>query len=278
MASMALALGFLASPVSAGTIAQWDMAAIGTQSPPYNSPAATTNNTDGTPVALSLGMSNSYAYTSSSSTIAVGSVPNCDIVSTAGLTGSAASNYTANSWRIRGPNTNGYNVSAGTPTGTGNGWNLAAPQYSQGAEFNASTDGYSNIAVAFNYYCTTQGVKDMQVQYTTDGNTWNNVGGLIVSVSNDWYGNNPNAIVVDMPSAANNDPNFGVRMVSAYDPTTGGTSYSSAAGGLYNNNSGNWRFGTVTIEAVPEPSTTALLAVAAVVGLCAWRRSRCPGR
>ncbi|MGO9114861.1 MAG: PEP-CTERM sorting domain-containing protein [Thermoguttaceae bacterium] len=285
MGTTALVLGFSASPVLASTIAQWNFDTIGTQSAPYNSPNATTDNTGdnnnaGAPVATPLGMLNNYAYTSGGSTIAVGSVPNCDILKTAGLTGSGASNYADNAWRVRGPATNGYNSSAGTPTGTGNGWNLAAPQYSQGVEFDADTTGYSNIALAFNYYCTTQGVKNMEVQYnnnTNNPNGWTNLEAL-VSVSDDWYGSSQNAIVVNMPADANNDPNFGVRMVSAYDPTTGDTSYSSAAGGLYNNSSGNWRFGTVTIESVPEPSTFALLAVAAIAGIFSFRRTRRPSR
>ena len=40
-----------------------------------------------------------------------------------------------------------------------------------------------------------------------------------------------------------NNANFGVRLVSAYDPAVG--TYGSAnggQGGVYNNQSGNWRF------------------------------------
>ena len=65
-------------------------------------------------------------------------------------------------------------------------------------------------------------------------------------------------------------------MVSAYDSTGYlGDEYASAKlsgnGNTqpYNDNSGNWRFGTVTIvtvASVPEPSTIALLTLAGVAG------------
>jgi hypothetical protein len=214
--------------------------------------------------------------------IAVGSVPACDITPTQGLAASGI--YTANAWRIRGPASNGYDVTAGTPTGTGNGWNLSAPEYSQGAEFLANTTGFSNIGVAFNYYSTNQGIRDMAVQYTIDGNTWTTAQSLI-SVPNDWYGSGQNAILIPFPASCDNDPNFGVRMVSAYDSTGNiGDQYASATlkgsgtTQIYNDNSGNWRFGTVTIvtvASVPEPSTLALLGVGAFALLgYVWRRRR----
>ncbi len=280
-----------------GTVAQWNFDTLGTvgatgsgtyngnpfvpNSPPFTYDNTQDNNSNyGEPYAMSLGMSNSYAYISSGSTIAMGSVPACDITSTAGL--AASGTYTANAWRIRGPATNGYDVTAGTPTGTGNGWNLSAPEYSQGAEFIADTTGLDNIGVEFNYFCTNQGVRDMAVQYTTDGNTWTTAESLI-SVPNDWYGSGQNAILIPFPASCDNDPNFEVRMVSAYDSTGNvGNHYASATlkgsgkTQIYNDNSGNWRFGTVTlvtVASVPEPSTIALLTVAGVAGAI-WSFSR----
>ena len=94
--------------------------------PPFTTDNTQDNNNYGEPYATSLGMSNSYAYISSGSTIAVGSVPACDIHIDGGVSPRQRS-YTANAWRIRGPATNGYDVTAGTPTGTGNGWNLWRP-------------------------------------------------------------------------------------------------------------------------------------------------------
>jgi hypothetical protein len=290
-----------------GTVAQWDFDTLGAvaasgsgtyngnafvpNNPPFTTDNTQDNNTQGNdnygePYATSLGMSNFYAYVSSGSTVALGSVPSCDITPTTGL--AASGTYTANSWRIRGPATNGYDLTTGTPTGTGNGWNLSAPEYSQGAEFLADTTGFANIGVEFNYFCTNQGIRDMAVQYTTDGNTWTTAQSLI-SVPNDWYGSGQNAILIPFPASCDNDPNFGVRMVSAYDSTGNiGNQYASATlkgsgkTQVYNDNSGNWRFGTVTIvtvASVPEPSTIALLTVAGIAGaIYSFRRNRRPVR
>src|SRR5581483_9070087 len=68
-----------------------------------------------------------------------------------GATGDTGSNNNAdltNIWRIR--------AQAGT-AGAANGWSSAAPIGSQGAQFAASTVGYSNITVSFDWYATTQG-------------------------------------------------------------------------------------------------------------------------
>jgi hypothetical protein len=280
-----------------GTVAQWNFHTLGSvkasASGTYNGNAFVPNNppcttdytadTNGVPYATSLGMSNSYAFISSGSTIAVGSVPACDITTT-GTTATGGTGYVGKAWRIRGLASNGYDVTAGTPTGTGNGWNLSAPEYSQGAEFMADTSGFSNIGVAFNYYCTDNGIRDMAVQYTTDGNTWTTAESLI-SASDDWYGSGKDAILIPFPATCDNDPNFGVRMVSAYDSTGYlGDAYASAKldgngnTAPYDDNSGNWRFGTVTIvtvASVPEPSTIALLTVAGIAGaVYSLRRNR----
>lgn len=282
-----------------GTVAQWSFDTLGVvsptgsgtyngnvfypNSPPFTIDDTQDNNDYGEPYATSLGMSNSYAYISSGATIAVGSVPACDITSTGGL--AASGSYTANAWRIRGAATNGYVVTAGAPTGTGNGWNLLAPEYSQGAEFQADTTGFNGIGVAFNYFSTKEGIRDMAVQYTTDdGSTWTTAQSLI-SVPNDWYGSSQDAIVIPFPSSCDNNLNFGVRMVSAYDSTGNvGNQYASATLSksktqIYNDSSGNWRFGTVTIvtvASVPEPSTIALLTTLGGIAaaICSFRRNR----
>ncbi len=211
------------------TITQWNFSTASTAI--NNSPAATT----GIGTAISLGMTNGYTY-STTPTATVGSTTYDDLI----ISATTGANANEVDWRIRGGATGGT---------TGNGWNLAAPQYTQGAEFDVSTVGYTGITVTANWYSTAKGVRDLQEQYTTDGTTWTNIGTLQVANPNGYV-----ALSIDLTgiSAANNDANFGIRLVSAYDPTyTASQTYTSAtltSGNpvVYNNNSGNWRFGNIT--------------------------------
>jgi hypothetical protein len=199
-----------------------------------------------------------------------------------GVTGDTGANGVANTsqiWRVR--------AQAG-PNGAANGWSSLAPIGTQGAQFATSTVGYSSISVSFDWYATTQGEANMQLEYTTDGSTWNNVpltlggsdAGLVLknnisspntvigsyvsdSITNpgqsllagqDWF-TGLTATITD-PNAAN-DPNFAIEMVNA---STGADDVSTKGLAL-NNNSGNWRFDNISISGIqvaPEPSTFAL--------------------
>ena len=69
--------------------------------------------------------------------------------------------------------------------------------------------------------------------------------------------NNNNAINLAAISGANNDPNFGIRIVSAFHPGT--SAYADTNGAALNNSSGNIRFDNVKISgravaATPETS------------------------
>src|SRR5580704_993576 len=88
----------------------------------------------------------------------------------AGSTGDTGVNGSANLsqiWRVR--------AQAGTGGGAANGWSSLAPIGTQGVMFAASTVGYTNITVSFDWYATNQGEANLQVVYTTDGTTWHNV-------------------------------------------------------------------------------------------------------
>jgi hypothetical protein len=253
-------------------IAKWDFNTIGTQGPPYNSPPPTT----GTGVATMLGMTNGYNG---------GNTASGDALLTAGTANPA---FSENTWRIRGTANNGWATHQ-----------AGAAQYTQGIELDTSTVGFTGIRFSFDWYSTTQGIRDLQFQYNTNGNNaagWTNFGGTsptgtYTATSNDYY-NAPGSptITIDLSSVAGaaNDPNFGVRLVSAYDSTghvtgTAGPDYASAvlSGGqtvIYNNTSGNWRFDNLTftgVTPVPEPSSVALgLAAGGAFGLARWRHRR----
>ncbi len=241
-----------------------------------NTPAATF----GTGSASMLGMTNSFVYNGSAS--GVGSVASGDVLSTAGVANTSFNEFV---WRIRGVK------GAGDTGSANNGWNLAAAQYTQGVEFDVSTLGFQNISVGFDWYSTNQGVRTLQEQYTLNGSTWTNINSPLQAVPNDYFGTSSptNTINFSSISGANNDPSFGIRLVSAFDPSysgAGSPTYTSAtltAGNpvVYNNNSGNWRFGNITFDgtavAVPEPGTTGIFTsvFALLVGFyAAVRRSK----
>ncbi len=271
LAFTALIPCLIATEATAGTITQWDFATV--TAGPFNSPAPTV----GAGTATVLGMDNTtYVYgtvaaitgtgtftTTGKTTI--GSMAFADVLSTTG----SPSNKTENTWRIRGPSNN-----PGGPNGTGNGWNLAAPQYSQGAQFSTSTAGFSNISFHFDWFSTNQGVKNLQEQYTLDGSTWVNINGPLTAVPNDFAPTR--TIDFSGIAGAANNASFGVRLVSAYDTTLPILNYGGASGGYYNNNSGNWRFGNVGFSgspaAVPEPSSILLCSIGAGVILVHARR------
>jgi uncharacterized protein (TIGR03437 family) len=213
-----------------------------------NSPTPST----GSGTASSLGMA-TYA------TPNIGVTTDDVLAGTAGDTGVNGVSDLTQIWRVR--------AQAGT-AGAANGWSSTAPIGTQGAMFAASTAGYTNITVSFDWYATTQGEGKLQLLYTTDGSTWHNVplslsgsdsglallnnttstntvNGWYVSITGgagqDWF-TGLTATISD-PNAANN-PKFAVEIVNAAT----GADCTSASGGALNNTSGNWRFDNVVIS------------------------------
>ncbi len=195
-------------------------------------------------------------------------------------------------WRIRGQ--------AGA-NGAANGWSSLAPIGTQGAVFAASTAGYNSVNVSFDWYATTQGEANMQLEYTTDGISWHNVALTLggsdagLAVLNNTLSPNTvlgsyvsdNLLVNGAPAgqnwftgltatitdpAAANDPNFAIEMVNA---STGADDVATPGTAL-NNNSGNWRFDNIQISGVaaaPEPSSFALAGLG-LTALMGYRRMR----
>jgi hypothetical protein len=254
----------------------------GVQSAPYNNPTADTN--------ASSGVLYNTAYNSSDGTLSsLGfNDPNFPSVTADDVTlspGTVDPNYTANTWRIRG------GTSATAPGSPANGWDYLAPQYSQGAEIDINTTGLQDVYVGFQWYTTAQGVRDLQEQYNTNINNpngWTNINPLLVAPNGgDFYGATnattpPTGALIDLTgiTGANNNPDFGIRLVAAWDPYFG-YNYSDsstvqsgnqlntpeprgeyAAATLVNGNpvplngsSGNWRFANIVVSGVEQLPT-----------------------
>jgi hypothetical protein len=274
---------FVLGQASAATITAWNFDSNYPDNPPPAVPPYIIHPlpSTGSGTATPLGMNNGYTYTFADGGTTVGANDGEDLINTPGSSTNLA---TDNAWRVRGTSNK-----EGQGPGTGNGWNTAAPQYTQGAQFSASTAGFQNIVFKYDWFSTNQAVSTMQAQYTTDGTTWTNVstsasaggayGQLMVASPNNFT----NGIMINFAAlgitAVNNDPNFGVRLVSAYDPTyagPGAPTYTGASGGVYNNNSGNWRFDNISVSGlVPEPAGFVMGSLG-LVGLLfyGWRRQR----
>jgi hypothetical protein len=255
------------------TIAGWTFENLTAGSTNTN-PAPSTNNVIG-----SNGVSVSTLNMTTYNTPGIGTnSPDID----AGVSGDTGVNGAAdltNTWRVR-------------AKGSGNGWSSLAPIGTQGAEFNVDTTGFDNITVSFDWYTTTQGEANLQLEYTLNGSTWFNTpltlsgqdtdasvltnssnanivnGSYVNSSAQNWYTD----LTASIPAAANDDPTFGIEMVNAAT----GTSDVSTAGTALNNSSGNWRFDNVVIsgEAVPEPGTYGIVALGAALLFAGSKRVR----
>ena len=234
-----------------GIIAAWTFPT--TAGAPDNSPAPTY----GTGTATTLGMTNSYNG---------GNTASDDVTSTAGT---ANTKFTENLWRIRGTPQQRLGHLPKRRRGAG---------IRQGIELDTSTVGYSNIVFSFDWYSTTQGIRDLQVQYNT-GSGWVNYQGpsptgTFVATSNDYYNAAAEPGESDhlhrpqrhrrgqQQSGSRHSPGVRLRFDGHARQSMGvPDEYASAAsppGDIipYNNSSGNWRFGNLTFSAGITTTTT----------------------
>jgi autotransporter-associated beta strand protein len=124
-----------------------------------------------------------------------------------------------------------------------------ADSATRGAQFNVSTVGASGVQVVYDIRHSNTAPRHAQIQYTTDGTVWQNFGPVqtLTTVGSVWTNNN----VLDFSSTpgVNNNANFGVRILAAFDPA--GTAYVAAAGTSAYGSGGTWRFDNVRVTGNP---------------------------
>jgi len=139
-------------------------------------------------------------------------------------------------------------------TGDDSGWNLSsfAPQgtadRSQGAQFLVSTVGFQNINVRWDQRHSNTAPRHVQLQYTTNGSTWTDFGSPFLGTAGDTWFNNRSADLSAI-TAANNNPNFGIRIVAAFAPATSAYAASNATSSY--STTGTWRLDMVTVTGTP---------------------------
>ncbi len=200
---------------------------------------------------------------------------------TASLIGGTTATFAAGFGGGRGWNTTTYKAQG---VGSGD----AGVQFLVGT---ASGAGFENIQVSFDHRASGTASRWAQVDYTLDAGTtwvtgfWNNAAGL--SPHDNFY-----SFTVDFSSVtgANNNANFGFRIVSIFSPVAFNQNSSISFGanaaymranadatfegtpGVGTGNyaaGGTWRFDNVTVSgsAIPAPGALALLGAAALAGV-----------
>lgn len=146
-----------------------------------------------------------------------------------------------------------------------------------GLQFLTSTVGFTNISLTWDQRNSNTASRFWAVDYTLDGSTWLNLAGEYELGQGAFWFNGLTANFSGISGAGQN-PNFGVRILSIFDP--GGSSYLPSNALSSYSSSGTSRFDMVTFNgtstAVPEPSSLGLIAgIGTALGMMGRRAGRC---
>jgi MYXO-CTERM domain-containing protein len=162
-------------------------------------------------------------------------------------------------------------------TGDDSGWNVSTwaaqgtENKTRGVQFSVSTVDQQDITITWDQRHSNGAAKHVQFQYSTDGTTFTDLGGLYTATAGDTWFNNRSADLSSI-TGVNNNANFAFRIVQSfgsdnlnYEPSNPSAAYGTT---------GTWRFDMVTINAtpVPEPEEYAAMAAGGLAAFALWRR------
>ena len=142
----------------------------------------------------------------------------------------------------------------------------------RGVQFNVSTVGFNLIAVSWDQRLSNTAARSAQFQYSLNGTNFTDFGAVFSGSPGDaWYNNR--SVDLSSVTGVGNNANFAFRVVAAFEPST--SAYAPATTSSTYATTGTWRFDQVSVTAVPEPGTYAImLAGLAMIGFMALRRNR----
>lgn len=163
-------------------------------------------------------------------------------------------------------------------TGDDSGWNLTAfpasgaAEKTAGSQYLVSTLGFENISLSYDLRHSNTASRYETVQYTVDGINFVDAMTFDGNAGDTWF----NGRMVDLSAipAVQNNPLFGVRIVSSFAPGT--AVYAASNGTSTYSGAGTWRFDMVTVSGdliIPEPASASLVGLSLLgLALCRHRR------
>jgi hypothetical protein len=139
-----------------------------------------------------------------------------------------------------------------------------------GIQVQVSTVGKTGITLSYAVRHGIESANRQSVLWSTDNSNYQPAQVFTFAPQASGTGDTWYTRTVDLPSAANNQPNLYIRIVSNFTP--GLSAYTASQLGTTYSGSGPWRFDDVSFSAVPEPATSAAAAAAALIGFALLRR------
>jgi hypothetical protein len=139
-----------------------------------------------------------------------------------------------------------------------------------GFQMQVSTVGKSGITLSYAVRHGIESANSQSVLWSTDNSSYQPAGTFTFAPAASGSGDTWYTRSVSLPAGADNQGNLYVRIVSNFTP--GLSTYTASQLGSSYNGAGPWRFDDVSFSAVPEPTTSAAVAAAALIGFAVLRK------